>query len=153
MDRSLWDALAEVPDRRGRQGRHYPLRSLLGISLAAILAGANDLRSIYRWGQRLRSELRLFGIESGRAPCHATWALPLSRARCRRAGGDARASRPGRGGGHIAVGGKSLRGSHRARAPALHVLSAFGTDPGAVIGDLVVQPEANEITGAQKGCQ
>lgn len=150
MDRSLWDALGEVPDRRGRQGRHYPLRSVLGISLAAILAGANDLRAIYRWGRRLRPEaLRLFGIESGRAPCHATYhyffraldADALAAALGRHARGAAA-------GGHIAIDGKSLRGSRRADAKALHVLSAFATELGAVIGDLVVPPEANEITAA-----
>jgi DDE_Tnp_1-associated len=74
MTRLLWDALGEVPDRRGRQGRQYELRSVLGIALAAMLAGANDLRAIWRWGRRLRPEaLRLFGIESGRSPCHATY--------------------------------------------------------------------------------
>ena len=150
MVRSLWDALGEVPDRRGRQGRHYPLRSILGISVAAILAGSNDLRAIYRWGRRLRPEaLRLFGIESGRAPCHATYhyffraldgdALATALGRCAR--GDAA-------GGHIAIDGKTLRGSLRADAKALHVLSAFATELGAVIGDLVVPPEANEITAA-----
>ena len=39
-----------------------------------MLAGANDLRAIWRWGRRLRPEaLRLFGIESGRSPCHASY--------------------------------------------------------------------------------
>src|SRR5215213_6011261 len=47
--RLLWDALGEVPDRRGRQGLQYELRSVLGIALAAMLAGANDLRAIWRW--------------------------------------------------------------------------------------------------------
>ena len=41
MTRLLWDALGDVPDRRGRQGRQYELRSVLGIALAAMLAGAN----------------------------------------------------------------------------------------------------------------
>src|SRR5215204_170492 len=74
MTRLLWDALGDVPDRRGRQGRQYELRSVLGIALAAMLAGANDLRAIWRWGRRLRPEaLQLFGIESGRSPCHASY--------------------------------------------------------------------------------
>src|SRR3954469_10582395 len=74
MTRLLWDALGDVPDRRGRQGRQYELRSFLGIALAAMLAGANDLRAIWRWGRRLRPEaLLLFGIESGRSPCHASY--------------------------------------------------------------------------------
>ena len=52
MTRLLWDALGDVPDRRGRQGRQYELRSVLGIALAAMLAGANDLRAIWRWGRQ-----------------------------------------------------------------------------------------------------
>ncbi len=73
-ERGLWAVLGEIPDRRSRKGRQYPLRSLLGISLAAMLAGANDLRAIFRWGRRLRPEaLVAFGIAHGRAPCHATY--------------------------------------------------------------------------------
>lgn len=148
--RTLWEALAAVPDRRGRKGRQYGLRSVLGISLAAMLAGANDLRSIFRWGRRLTPEaLRAFGIEGGRAPCHATYhyffaALDgeaLSRTLGRYALG-------GRAAGHVALDGKSLRGSKRGEEKALHVLSAFAVDLAAVIGDLVVDPDANEITAA-----
>ena len=72
MTRSLWDVLGEIADRRGRKGRQYTLQALLGISIAAMLAGANDLIAIFRWGRRLKPEaLALFGIE--RAPCHATF--------------------------------------------------------------------------------
>ena len=50
----LWEALAEeIPDRRGRKGRQYPLRSVLGLALAAMLAGADDLMAIFRWARRL----------------------------------------------------------------------------------------------------
>lgn len=150
MKRPLWDALGEVPDRRGRQGRHYELRSVLGLSLAAMLAGANDLRAIYRWGRRLRPEaLRLFGIASGRAPCHATYHYFFQAL-----DGDALSATLGsyaRGeasGGHIAIDGKTLKGSRRLDAAPLHVLSAFATELGAVVGDLSVPPDANEITAA-----
>jgi DDE_Tnp_1-associated len=74
MARTLWDALGEIDDNRGRRGRQYHLRSVLDIALAAMLADANDLRAIYRWGQRLRPEaLPLFDIKVGKAPCHATY--------------------------------------------------------------------------------
>jgi hypothetical protein len=154
MVRTLWDALGEVPDRRGRQGRQYALHAMLGITIAAMLAGANDLRAIFRWGRRLKPEaLRLFGIESGRAPCHATYhyvfrsldADALAQTLGRYALG---AAGPGRGPGHIAMDGKTLRGSRRLEAAPLHVLAAFATDFGAVIGELAVAPEANEITAA-----
>ena len=44
----LWETLGEIPDRRGKKGRQYPLRSVLVLTLAAMLAGANDLRAIFR---------------------------------------------------------------------------------------------------------
>ena len=150
MARTLWDALGEVPDRRGRQGRQYELRSVLGLSLAAMLAGANDLRAIYRWGRRLRPEaLGLFGIACGRAPCHATYhyffqALDAD-ALSARLGSYARGEAAC---GHLAIDGKTLKGSRRLDASPLHVLSAFATELGAVVGDLAVPPDANEITAA-----
>ena len=150
MVRTLWDALGEIEDRRGRKGRQYRLQSVLGISLAAMLAGANDLIAIFRWGRRLKPEaLRLFGIENGKAPCHATYhyffraldADGLSRALGRFAAGDGKAK-------HLALDGKTLKGSRRLDAKAVHVLSAFATDLSAVIGDLTVAPDQNEITAA-----
>jgi hypothetical protein len=150
MTRTLWDALCGIEDRRGRKGRQYKLQSLLGISIAAMLAGANDLIAIFRWGRRLKSEaLALFGIDDGVAPCHATFhyffksldADALASALGKFALGDDRAR-------HIAIDGKTLKGSRRLDAKALHVLSAFATDLGTVIGDLVVEPDQNEITAA-----
>ena len=144
--RTLWEALDEVPDRRGRKGRQYALRSVLGISLAAILAGANDLRAIFRWGRRLTPEgLLAFGIGGRQAPCHYFFAAldgeALSRTLGRYALGEVTAE-------HVALDGKSLRGSARGGEKALHVLSAFAVELGAVIGDLTVEPDANEINAA-----
>src|SRR3954471_3865755 len=68
--RTVWEALGDIPDWRGAKGRRYPLRSVLTLSLAAMLAGGNDLCSIFRWGRRLPPEaLYLLGLK--RAPCHA----------------------------------------------------------------------------------
>ena len=161
--RTLWDALGEIEDQRGRKGRQYALRAVLGISIAAMLAGANDLIAIFRWGRRLKPEaLRLFGIETGKAPCHATYhyffqsldADALSRTlgnfaleqgkACAQAApcGSAPLMQ------HIAIDGKTLRGSRRLDDKAIHVLSAFATELGTVIGDLTVGPDQNEITAA-----
>lgn len=52
MVRTLGDALGEIEDRRGCKGRQYPLQLVPGIALAAMLAGANDLIAIFRWGRR-----------------------------------------------------------------------------------------------------
>src|SRR3982750_1550822 len=70
--RTLWEALGDIPDRRGAKGRRYPLRSVLTLSLAAMLAGGNDLCSIFRWGRRLApGALYLLGPKP--APCHAMY--------------------------------------------------------------------------------
>jgi hypothetical protein len=148
MIRTLWDVLGAIADRRGRKGRQFPLQAILAISIAAMLAGANDLRAIFRWGRRLKPEaLALFGIE--RAPCHATYHYVFQSL-----DGDALAKALGefaRGGAapdHIAIDGKTLRGSRRLDAKALHVLSAFATGLSCVIDDIVVDPSQNEITTA-----
>jgi len=150
MSRTLWGALGEVPDSRGAQGRQYTLQSVLGISTGAMLAGANDLRAIFRWGRRLKPEaLHLLGIEDGKAPCHATYhyvfksldAGALAATLGKFALGDDRVR-------HIAIDGKTLKGSRRQDAKPLHVLSAFVCELGVVVGDLVVAPDQNEITAA-----
>ena len=54
MTRSLWDVLGAIADRRGRKGRRFPLQAIIAIAISAMLAGANDLRAIFRWGRRLK---------------------------------------------------------------------------------------------------
>ena len=44
-------------------------KAILAIAIAAMLAGANGLRAIFRWGRRLKPEaLVLFGIECASHP-------------------------------------------------------------------------------------
>jgi DDE_Tnp_1-associated len=72
MAQTPWEVLGAIADQRGRKGRQFSLPAVLAIAVAAMLAGANDLRAIFRWGRRLKPEaLALFGIK--RAPCHATY--------------------------------------------------------------------------------
>src|SRR3974377_1831668 len=125
MARSLWDVLGAIADRRGRKGRQFRLQAVLAIAIAAMLAGANDLRAIFRWGRRLKPEaLTLFGIE--RAPCHATYHYVFQSL-----DGDALAKALGgfaRGGavaGHIAIDGKTLKGSRRLAAQGVPRRAAF----------------------------
>lgn len=147
-EQTLWDVLGTFVDRRGRKGRQYPLQALLAVAIAAMLAGANDLRAIFRWGRRLKPEaLALFGLK--KAPCHSQWFYFF-----RSLDGDTLAATLGSfalGGvepGHLAIDGKTLKGSRRRDSKALHVVSAFSTHLSAVIGDIVLEPDQNEITAA-----
>lgn len=149
--RSLWEHLGEIPDRRGRKGRQYGLPAVLTLVLAAMLSGANDLMGVFRWGRRLPPEaLFLLGLE--RAPCHAMYhyffkALDVDATEAvlgawTRAAGDP---------GHIALDGKRLRGSAPGGhdgSEGVHLVAAFASRLGGVIGQLQVAPDANEITTA-----
>ena len=145
---TLWDALGTIADRRGRKGRQYPLPALLAVAIAAVLAGANDLKAIFRWGRRLKPEaLALFELK--KAPCHSQWfyffrsldadALAATLGTFALAGAEP---------GHLAMDGKTLKGSRRRDTKALHVVSAFSTRLSVVVGDVVLAPDQNEITAA-----
>lgn len=148
---TLWEVVGTIPDRRGRKGRQYPLASVLVLALSAMLSGANDLMAIFRWGRRLPPEaLYLLGLE--RAPCHAMYhyffkALDVAAAESV-LGEWARGHGPL---GHVALDGKRLKGSAPAGhdgSEGVHLLAAFASRLGAVIGQLRVPPDANEITAA-----
>ncbi len=149
--RTLWERLGEIPDRRGRKGRQYGLAPVLTLALGAMLSGANDLRAIFRWGRRLPPEaLYLLGLK--RAPCHAMYhyffkALDIE-ATEQVLGAWVRGTAAV---GHVALDGKRLRGSapggHDGSA-GVHLVAAFASRLGGVIGQLQVAPDGNEITAA-----
>lgn len=147
---TIWEALEGLPDRRTAKGRRYRLSSIIGLSFAAMLSGANDLRAIYRWGRRLTPKsLAMLGIERGRAPCHATYhyvfrslpAADLEEAFGRLVEIDGPL-------GHVAIDGKRLRGSQHETSPGVHMLHAFSTRLQAVVGSLAVPPDSGEAVEA-----
>lgn len=149
---SLWEALEVVPDQRTRKGRRYSLPSLILLSLAAMLAGANDLLAIHRFGRRLPPKaLRAIGIPHGRAPAHATLhyffrALPAADLERVLRGLVAAPA----GLGQVAIDGKTLRGSRQATSFGVHMLQAFSTRLSSVVGTLVVPPDSGEMVVALK---
>ena len=46
---TLWDCLGKVRDRRKRQGRRYSLRSIVALSMGAMLGGCSSLGAIAQW--------------------------------------------------------------------------------------------------------
>jgi hypothetical protein len=149
---NLWDALASVPDHRRPAGKRYPLASLLLVAIAAMLAGRRDQLGIVRWGRRLTHDtLKSIGIHRARVPAPSVWCelfqeldvVALEQA----LGGWVRGEMPP---GHVAIDGKRLRGSATAQAPGTHLLAAFSARLQGVIGQLRVDPDANEITAALK---
>ena len=76
---TIWAVFESIPDRRTRKGRRFELPSILTLTLAAMLSGANDLQAIARWGRRLTPKsLAMLGIKRRKAPCHASYTLIIS---------------------------------------------------------------------------
>ena len=157
MTRSLWDVWGAIADRRGRRGGRFRCRRFSPSRFRRCWRAPTICATIFRWGRRLKARgAALFGIE--RAPCHATYHYVF-----RSLDGDALARALGGFAcgrdepGHIALDGKTLRGSRRLDAKALHVVSAFATQLSAVVGDPRLRPRANEITAGlaldRKGCE
>ncbi len=148
---TLWTALEALPDRRTKKGRRYKLASIVLVSLAAMLSGANDLRAIFRWSRRLTPKsLAMLGIDRGRAPCHATYHYifqAISLSDLERALGGFVTSGPL---GHVAIDGKRLRGSQHETSPGVHLLQAFATQLQVTVGTLAVPPDSGEVVEALK---
>jgi hypothetical protein len=47
--RNLVDDVAQIADPRHRRGRRHPLAGVLGVAVAAVLAGAKSLAAIAEW--------------------------------------------------------------------------------------------------------
>ncbi len=138
---NLLEKLREVPDPRRRQGKIYPLDSLLAMLLLAALNGESSLRGMVEWGrQHWRQLQRALGFKLGSsAPVYGTvWsvlaALPAAElAQALRLWGteaildDTEA---------LAVDGKYLRGSKRraSQLTALQIVSAAAQEIGLVLG-------------------
>jgi len=152
---TLWDALGEVEDHRGYQGRRYPLQSMLAITLAAMLAGRTSLAGVARWGRQLtRKGLEAFGIDRKKAPCHATYhnafkgldIVGLEES----LSGWVRVSCGEEALGHVALDGKSLRGSASLDGPAVHLLAAYSETLKGVVKERTAPAETNAISAALK---
>src|SRR5512138_3241401 len=73
-DRSLYAALAALPDARKPRGKLYPLPALLALTAAALLCGAKTLTAVAQWGRDYNHLLGLLGFtkrQGGRyrSPC------------------------------------------------------------------------------------
>ena len=145
----LIEALATVPDPRHRRGVRHPVRGLLVVAVAAVLAGARGFQAIAEFAAELAPDvLRRLGIPRGTPPSVKCFRLTLQRL-----DGDgfdrvlsAWLVRQQILSGHVvALDGKTLRGSATATTPAQHLLSAILPDLGVVVAQHAVSAKTNEI--------
>lgn len=146
-------SLKLMKDRRRPQGRRYPLRSVVLTSLMAMVCGCDDAEAIDAWGEANEDWLEtILELPHGApsqdvvlnvfAALHAeefqsvfrNWVTFL-RARLGESGGA----------GHIAIDGKTSRGSRLGEQPGIHTVSAWLSDAQLVLGQKKVRAKSNEI--------
>jgi len=145
-----------LKDPRRRHGRLHRLLDLVVIAVCAITGGAENWEEIAAFGRRHESWFRRYLSLLNGIPSHDTFERVFSRLdplvfqRCLRdwllAFGDVLGCK------HIAIDGKTLRGSGRKTSGLgpLHLVSAWAGEHHLLLGQVAVDGKSNEITAIPK---
>lgn len=143
------DCLSEIDDPRlPSNGTLHDFREILVMAIAAPLSDSDTVEDIAHWARMLEAWLRRFLVLKNEVPSEDTFLRIFHlldpkqfEASFRRwVGGVVTAL-----GGTIAIDGKTVRGSASGGKYALHMVSAFATDLGLVLGQEKVAGKSNEI--------
>jgi len=141
-----------LTDPRVKRTRRYVLQDILVVALCAMIANCNTWVDIERYGNTKLDFLRRFLELPNGIPSHDTFGRvfakldPAALLLCLQNWlADLRAKL---GGEHVAVDGKTLRGSHDGdtRPNALHLVSAWAREARLFLGQIAVAEKSNEIT-------
>lgn len=150
---SLMELLEGLHDPRRAQGRRHPLPALLGLAVVATLAGMTSYEAIVHYGKERGWEfLQHLGFRTRWGLCKATYSRVFRRIDV--ADFEARVGRWLRGQlgpgdvPHIAIDGKTARGSRDGETPGVHLVSAYAPHVKAVLAQLRVDAKTNEHKAA-----
>jgi len=147
---SIRKFFAKLKDPRRAHRRLHRLQDLIVIALCAVIAGAQDWQQIETFGRKRRAWLSGFLDLLNGIPSHDTFERVFNRLKpqafqaCFRDWVQAisAALRIK----HIAIDGKTLRGSGSAKLGPLHLVSAWATAQHLSLGQVAVDAKSNEIT-------
>ena len=148
--KSLKDSFGDMPDPRVEGRCDHLLVDIIVIAICAVLAGAEGWEEIEEVGQTKEAWLRQFLELPCGVPSHDTFRRVFSLL-------DANIFQErflewvelglGRGPKQtVAIDGKSLRGSHAQGKVMLHLVSAWASETGLLLGQQRVADHSNEIT-------
>ena len=150
---SLMELLEGIHDPRGARGKRHPLVALLGLAVVSMLAGITSYEGIAQYGRERGGEfLYLLGFTRKRGLCKATYSRVFRRIDV--ADFEARIARwiqsrlKPDDASHLAIDGKTLRGSRDGDTPGNHLVAAYAPDVRAVLGQLRVDAKTNEHKAA-----
>jgi hypothetical protein len=147
---SLVCCLGEVTDpRKPSNGTLHDFLEILVIAISAVLSDCDTIEDMAEWGRTKEAWLREFLVLRNGVPSEKTFlrifqALDpkqFEAAFRRWVAGVVGALR-----GVVAVDGKTVRGSGSGGESAIHMVSAFATELGVVLGQEKVASKSNEIT-------
>jgi predicted transposase YbfD/YdcC len=149
-DLSIAKYFAKLKDPRRRHRRLHHLQDIIVIALCAVIAGAQDWQEIETFGRKRSDWLRRFLRLPHGIPSHDTFERVFNRTKpqafqaCFRTWVQAvsAALRIK----HVAIDGKTLRGSGSAKLGPLHLVSAWATAQHLSLGQVAVDAKSNEIT-------
>ena len=149
---SVIEYLAQVPDPRMARRRDHPLVNVLVIALLAVLCGADAFTDMEEFGKQKRDFLATFLDLSKGIPSHDTFGRvfalinPTALQEAFRLWVNSLVEVTG--GEVVAIDGKTLRRSFRdaGNKAFVHMVSAWATSKGAVLGQLRTEAKSNEIT-------
>lgn len=147
--KSLAECFSELEDPRTGRAKLHNMVEMLVIAICAILAGAEHCVDISLWGQTKEAWLKQFlKLENG-IPSHDTFSRLFRLLSPKQFENVFRGWISGIVGavrGHVALDGKTLCGSHDGDERAIHLVSAFSTQLGLVLGQEKIADKSNEIT-------
>lgn len=156
----LSDALAQIPDPRGKHGKRHPLQAMLMLIVVAVLGGAQSMNAVVQFGRDRGEEFaKSLGFTHG-IPCGAAYHLlflcldrdafeSVIYAWTRQQAGDSWEA--------VCMDGKTLRGTQggegrkgktKADVPGVHLLAAYAPQVQAVVAQMRVNAKTNEHKAA-----
>jgi predicted transposase YbfD/YdcC len=149
---SIDEHFGTLTDPRRDHLKAHRLLDILTIALCAVICGADDWVEVETFGQAKVDWLRTFLELPGGIPSHDTFGRVFARLdpdefrRCFVQWVKAVVGDPGQQ--VVAIDGKTLRRSHDRRAgkDALHLVSAWASTSGVVLGQVATDAKSNEIT-------
>jgi predicted transposase YbfD/YdcC len=149
-DLSILRHFAKLKDPRRPHRRLHYLQDILVIALCAGIAGAQDWQEIETFGRKRLDWLRRFLALPNGIPSHDTFERVFDRIKpqacqaCFRQWVQALSAALDIK--HVAIDGKTLRGSGSAALGPLHLVSAWATAQHLSLGQVAVDAKSNEIT-------
>jgi predicted transposase YbfD/YdcC len=146
----LMSCLTEINDpRMPSNGTLHDFREILVIAIAAMLSDSDTVEDIAFWARTKEAWLRRFLVLKNGIPSEETFLRifrVLDPQQFERVFRRWVSSVVGALSGTIAIDGKTVRGSGNGGETAIHMVSAFATDLGVVLGQEKVASKSNEIT-------